>query len=72
MALHLGLCLLVVGYSIMGAVIFVALEREHELEIKETVRNMKSVTLNELYDLTGKQNILQNKIINFFVFRNKS
>ena len=61
MALHLGLCLLVVGYSIMGAVIFVALEREHELEIKETVRNMKSVTLNELYDLTGKQNIFQNK-----------
>ena len=46
-----------VGYSIMGAVIFVALEREHELEIKETVRNMKSVTLNELYDLTGKKNL---------------
>ena len=51
---HLGLCLLVVGYSIMGAVIFVALERDHELEIKETVRDMKSGTLNELYDLTGK------------------
>ena len=66
MALHLGLCLLVVGYSIMGAVIFVALEREHELEIKETVRNMKSVTLNELYDLTGKQNIFSKQIINCF------
>ena len=55
-----------VGYSIMGAVIFVALEREHELEIKETVRNMKSVTLNELYDLTGKKDFLNSFKYYFF------
>ena len=51
---HLGLCLLVVGYSLMGAVIFVTLEREHEQNIRKTVGSIKNQTLNELYDLTGK------------------
>ena len=51
---HLGLCLLVVGYSLLGAVIFVALEKEHELSIRKDVGELKSGTLNELYNLTGK------------------
>ena len=38
----------------MGAVIFVALEKEHELSIRKDVGELKSGTLNELYNLTGK------------------
>jgi len=50
---HVGLCLLVVGYSLLGAVIFVALEKEHEMSIRKDVGEIKSGTLNELYNLTA-------------------
>ena len=50
---HLGLCLLVVGYSLMGAVIFVSLEKQHELDTRNKVSSTRNETLNELYSLTG-------------------
>ena len=55
---HLGLCLLVVGYSLMGAVIFVSLEREHEMQIRRNVSSLKNQTLDQLYNLTGKNFIV--------------
>ncbi len=51
---HLGLCLLVIGYSLMGAVIFMALETDNETKTRENVNTLKSDTLNELYNLTGE------------------
>lgn len=52
---HLGLCLLVIGYSVMGAVIFVSLEAPNETKTRQDVSRMKNLTLNQLYDLTGKK-----------------
>lgn len=54
---HLGLCLMVIGYCAMGAVIFVALEKGHEMETRKNVSNLKIETLNELYNLTGKTKV---------------
>ncbi|TRY70832.1 hypothetical protein TCAL_17262 [Tigriopus californicus] len=41
---HVGLCALVVGYAIMGAFIFVYLEKANELKTRETVQDTKKNT----------------------------
>ena len=51
---HAGLFLLVIGYSLMGAVIFVALEHDGVIKTKSEVQNLRKNTLDELYNLTGK------------------
>ena len=51
---HAGLFLLVIGYSLMGAVIFVALEHDGVIKTKSEVQNLRKDTLDELYNLTGK------------------
>ncbi len=51
---HVGLCALVIGYSLMGAVIFVSLEKENELATRDQVSSTRNNTLEELYNITGK------------------
>jgi hypothetical protein len=51
---HVGLCALVIGYAIMGAFIFVYLEKENELATRVKVGDERTKTLNELYNITGE------------------
>ena len=53
---HVGLCALVIGYTIMGAFIFVYLEKDNELATRAKVGNTRIDTLNELYNITGGKN----------------
>lgn len=53
---HVGLCGLVIGYSIMGAFIFGHLESKKEGVTRQSVSIMRNDTLNKLYDITGKNN----------------
>ena len=50
---HVGLCGLVVGYSIIGAFIFKYLEEGNEKEIREKGGSTRKETLDELYNITG-------------------
>ena len=51
---HVGLCALVIGYAIMGAFIFVYLEKANELQTRVKVGDTRKVTLDELYNITGR------------------
>ena len=44
----------VVGYSIMGAFIFVYLEKENEIQTRQKVGDTRKLTLEQLYGITGK------------------
>ncbi|XP_013780335.2 TWiK family of potassium channels protein 7-like [Limulus polyphemus] len=55
---HVGLCVLVVGYSIMGAFAFRALEAPHEDEQASQVTEMREDTVRRLWDITNNLNIL--------------
>ncbi len=50
---HVGLCALVVGYTIMGAFIFGYLEKDNELQTRTQVGNVRKEVLDELYNITG-------------------
>ena len=50
---HIGLCGLVMGYSIMGAFIFSYLEAGNEKEIRNKVGSTRNQTLDQLYNITG-------------------
>ena len=52
---HVGLCALVVAYAIMGAFIFMALERSKEFETRGKVKEFRDHTLDQLYNITGKE-----------------
>ena len=67
---HLGLCLLVIGYSVMGAVIFVSLEAPNETKTRQDVSRMKNLTLNQLYDLTGKKITVLSDLSRSFPYQN--
>ncbi len=51
---HVGLCALVVGYSVMGAFIFKFLEMENELVTRNQVGGLRGQTLDQLYNITGE------------------
>ncbi len=51
---QVGLCALVVGYAIMGAFIFQALESRNEVIIRQEVEQFRNDKLDELYNITGK------------------
>ena len=51
---QVGLCLLVVGYSVMGATVFMSLEQPNELLTRIKVGSTRNQTLDDLYNLTGK------------------
>ena len=53
---HVGLCALVIGYSIMGAVVFNKLEKENELNTRKEVGSSRNIILDQLYNITGMYN----------------
>ncbi|XP_022238374.1 TWiK family of potassium channels protein 7-like [Limulus polyphemus] len=55
---HVGLCGLVVGYSIMGAFAFRALEAPYEEEKAGEVIDMRQKTVKRLWDITYDLNVL--------------
>ncbi|GAB6026381.1 hypothetical protein CHUAL_012584 [Chamberlinius hualienensis] len=55
---HVGLCGLVVGYSILGALAFVALEGKNESDTIVEVVSKREKTVNSLWEITYKLNIL--------------
>ena len=60
---QVGLCLLVIGYSLMGALVFKSLEEQNELDTRLKVSSTRNKTLDDLYDLTGKCVIYLGSII---------
>ena len=55
---HVGLCIIVVAYSIMGGVVFQGLEAENERFQKTTVANMRRHHVDRLWNLTVELNVL--------------
>ena len=51
---HVGLCGLVVGYSILGALMFEYLEGDYEGEVREMVEEERTKALADMYTITGK------------------
>lgn len=55
---HIGLCALVVGYSVVGALTFRALEAPYETVTRKSVRQLRENMINELWDTTLELNVL--------------
>lgn len=55
---HVGLCALVIGYSIMGAFAFRALEAPYEEQKVTQVSNLRQETVRRLWEITDKLNVL--------------
>lgn len=55
---HIGLCALVVGYSIIGAFTFEALEAGHEQSKRNAMRKEREIVVSELWKHTAKSNVL--------------
>ncbi|KAL1418287.1 hypothetical protein MTO96_026029 [Rhipicephalus appendiculatus] len=55
---HVGLCALVVGYSVLGAFAFRALEGPYEVRKASQVRALREQTVSRLWDVTAKLNVL--------------
>ncbi|CAN7986921.1 potassium channel subfamily K member 4 [Ixodes scapularis] len=55
---HVGLCALVVGYSILGAFAFRALEAPYEVEKASQVILMREQTVRRLWEITDRFNVL--------------
>ncbi|XP_052073679.1 TWiK family of potassium channels protein 18-like [Mytilus californianus] len=56
---HVGLTCLVIGYSILGAIIFQSLEQGNEKQSRLITTNLRKETLNELWNATYRFNILE-------------
>lgn len=55
---HIGLCALVIGYSIMGAFAFRALESPYEEQKASQVSHLRRETVKRLWEITDKLNVL--------------
>ncbi|XP_064460216.1 TWiK family of potassium channels protein 7-like isoform X1 [Ornithodoros turicata] len=55
---HVGLCALVVGYSLLGAFAFKALESPYEVQKASQVRAMREETVARLWAITDRLNVL--------------
>lgn len=55
---HVGLCALVVGYSVLGAFAFRALEGPYEVRKASQVRALREQTVGRLWDVTAALNVL--------------
>ncbi|XP_076363491.1 potassium channel subfamily K member 18-like [Tachypleus tridentatus] len=55
---HIGLCGLVVGYTIMGAFTFEALEAYNERAKREEMRTERKAVVEALWDITAESNVL--------------
>ncbi|XP_076060899.1 potassium two pore domain channel subfamily K member galene isoform X2 [Oratosquilla oratoria] len=58
LASHIGLVSLVVGYTIIGAIIFVELEAEHEMEVKKAMSSKRLNVTDDLWTITGGMKVL--------------
>ncbi|EFP09568.1 hypothetical protein CRE_25535 [Caenorhabditis remanei] len=58
---HIGLCALVVGYALLGAVIFKAVEGPHEAEIQAQVKNARERAVDVVWNATFRVNRLDSK-----------
>ena len=54
---HVGLCALVIGYSIMGAFVFKKLEKDNEMNTRIGVGRDRENILEQLYNITGRFSI---------------
>src|SRR4051812_34633640 len=54
---HVGLCALVVAYTMLGSVLFRAIEASHERSIHEFVRDGRRKATAEMWKATYKYNI---------------
>lgn len=55
---HVGLCALVVGYSVLGAFAFRALEAPYEVRKASQVRALREQTVGRLWEVTAALNVL--------------
>lgn len=55
---HIGLVSLVVGYCIMGAFTFEALEAKHELQVKRDMIKVRESVTDDLWRFTYKMDVL--------------
>lgn len=55
---HIGLVSLVVGYCIMGAFTFEALEAKHELQVKREMIKVRESVTDDLWRFTYKMDVL--------------
>ncbi|OQR71577.1 potassium channel subfamily K member 18-like [Tropilaelaps mercedesae] len=55
---HVGLCALVVGYAVLGAFTFRALEAQHEVQRADEVQRLRDVTVDSLWEITNRYNVL--------------
>nr|XP_037268533.1 uncharacterized protein LOC119159785 [Rhipicephalus microplus] len=55
---HVGLCALVVGYSVLGAFAFRALEGPYEVRKASQVRALREQTVSRLWEVTAELNVL--------------
>lgn len=55
---HIGLCILIVGYTIAGALMFERLEKSYEMKLignrTANFRKLRLHYVNELWNITGK------------------
>ncbi|XP_015917727.1 potassium channel subfamily K member 18 [Parasteatoda tepidariorum] len=58
---HIGLCGLIVGYSLIGAFTFEALEAKYEQVKREIVFLERNNTINDLWSITAKSIVLSEK-----------
>ncbi|XP_022700770.1 uncharacterized protein LOC111267064 isoform X2 [Varroa jacobsoni] len=55
---HVGLCALVVGYAVLGAFAFRALEAPHEVQRADEVQRLRDATVDRLWEITDRYNVL--------------
>uniref|UniRef100_A0A0N5AVZ2 Ion channel n=1 Tax=Syphacia muris TaxID=451379 RepID=A0A0N5AVZ2_9BILA len=54
---HVGLCALVVGYALLGAVVFKAVEGPHETQIQSEVTGARNRVVNIAWSITVRRNL---------------
>ncbi|KAL3310914.1 hypothetical protein Ciccas_010513 [Cichlidogyrus casuarinus] len=62
---HIGLSLLVIGYTILGALLFCHIEKDKELETKKTATNLREMTVNQYLE------VLTNNYVTFLALMTK-
>ncbi|GIY63299.1 uncharacterized protein CDAR_272371 [Caerostris darwini] len=64
---HVGLCGLVVGYAVVGALIFESLEAPHELSQRSAIQGYRERCLKDLWNITETMNVFYEKNWTFLV-----
>lgn len=61
MCSHLGLCLLLLGYLLLGAIVFSELESNQEIKRANRLIDLRNLTIQKLWNITMDTNILNEK-----------